>query len=391
MSKRRPPAPPTALPIFSREKDAALLRQTLERALKRAERDPKKLEQLTKQLRAPKRFSKALYRMLGAAATDTAPQIFRSLKARGPAMLLERRATIAGFEDRLYKTWKRPLDLLEMFIVVCMEMAEVLSARWPWRESPDRSLVFDVLRRLQARACQVAWEIVTLLKSGYAPAAHARWRTLHETAVTAHFIEKHGKDAAERYLLHEHVEALKAARQYQLYCRQLGYRRFSRKQMAEFRRNYNATLKKHGPYFKDDYGWAAVTLGRKRVTFADLEKSVRLQHLRPFYRMASYPVHATVKAIRPSLALAPGTDVLLTGPSNMGLPDPGHSAAISLTQITITLAMLWLTSDSLALTRVLLLFTDEIGDAFLKAQRALEAKARDRRRAARVRRTPRRK
>ena len=370
MSKPGPHAQ-TLGPLFSTDKDSAVITASLQSLLERARKDPHQLKKLQKALRRPERFMRAVVQAFVSATAKTVPVIFRSLKANGPAMLRERRAMIAAFERRLYKTWRRPLDLLEMLIVASAEAGESASAQWPWKESKDRSLVFDVVRRLQARACQVACEVLTLLKTGYAPAAHARWRTLHETAVTAAFIAKHGKPAAERFLAHEHVEAKKAARQYQRYTRRLGQVRYSLKEMATFRRRHRAKLKKYGPQFKDDYGWAAVTLGVKRATFADIEKDVGLDHMRPYYKMASYPVHATVKAIRFSLALAPGQDLLLTGPSNLGLTDPGHGAAIALAQTTITMLTMLPTSDSISVSQVLLSFADEIGQAFLVAQKAL--------------------
>ena len=52
--------------------------------------------------------------------------------------------------------------------------------------------VFFVLWRLHARSCQITMEILALLKSGFADGAHARWRTLHEIAVTALFIKQQG-------------------------------------------------------------------------------------------------------------------------------------------------------------------------------------------------------
>jgi len=52
---------------------------------------------------------------------------------------------------------------------------------------------FEALVRLQAGAARVAGEIYALLLSGYASGAHARWRTLHEIAVTALFIAQRGQ------------------------------------------------------------------------------------------------------------------------------------------------------------------------------------------------------
>lgn len=371
MTARSSPESPTYGPLFSTAKDAALIDASLQRIIERARTDPKQLEKLTKALQRPQRFATVLGEALTKAATKSAPRIFARLRSDGVAMLRDQRAMFSAFETRLYETWKEPLDLLEMMIVASAEAGESVSAQWPWKQSREQDAVFDVVRRLQARACQVAREVLALLKSGYAPAAHARWRTLHETAVTTHFIRKYGHRAAETFLAHEYIEARKAARDYQRYCRRLGYPRYTPNELASFRQKHHTRVKKYGDAFKGDYGWAAVTLGVKRVTFRDIEERAGFDHLRPYYRMASYPVHATVKSIHFSLALEDGKDLLLTGPSNLGLTEPGHGAALSLAQAGIAMLTLHPTSDTIAVAEVLLLFTDAIGKAFLKARRNL--------------------
>jgi hypothetical protein len=363
---------------FSRSSGKAHIDAAIARLVEKAQTDPAALKRLTKIARAPVRAAKAFSQVVVSVATEAGPRIFKGLKANGPAMLQSRQVMLRSFEGRLYQTWKRPLDLLEMLIVASAEIGESVSAAWPWRESEDNDLVFDVTRRLQARACQVAQEVLALLKSGYAPGAHARWRTLHETAATTLFITKYGKDVAERFLAHEYIEAQKAAKQYQRYHRRLGHERYTLKELAAFRRAYKNAVKLYGPEIKDfrGYGWASLALRRRSPTFADIEKAVQLDHIRPYYKMASHSVHANVKAIRFSLALAPDQDLLLTGPSNLGLTDPGHGAAISLGQTTIAMLGLHPSMDSLSMSRVIVLFMDEIGEAFLKAEQRLDKRAR---------------
>lgn len=141
----------------------------------------------------------------------------------------------------------------------------------------------------------------------------------------------------------------------------------------------DAAIQKYGPEFKGRYGWAAPALGRPCDQFEPLERHVKLDHLRPYYRMASYPVHATAKTINFSLALGNRRDVLLVGGSDLGLSDPGQCMAISLSQITLALLMLWPTTDSILLMRILQLLVDEIGTVFPKADRKLNGRARSHR------------
>jgi hypothetical protein len=368
------------LPLFSPDKDLALVRGALDSLADHARRDPKLAKRLIKLSKSPdftRKLIRETSRQAVAASAESAPRLYRALKAERARMLGQQHETLKGFERRLYKTWRQPLDLLELMILTCAEAAETISSQWPWDKDPDRSLVFDVVRRLQARACLVASEIHTLLRTGYAPAAHARWRSLHELAATALLItqrDRPSKELAERFLLHEHVDAWKAAQQYQKYSRRLHQRRFSQREMARFKQGFEAVLAKYGKDFKNQYGWAAAALNNPNPTFADIEVAAQLDHMRPYYKMASYPVHATAKTIRFSLALAGREDILITGPSNYGLTDPGHSTAISLGQATTPLITLWPTLDTIVLGRLITLFSDEIGKAFAAAQRRLDAK-----------------
>jgi hypothetical protein len=363
---------------FSPERDQAILLHALKTALEKEQGNPDRFR-LALKVVSKRRFLTKSYRILAEHAGESAPAVLKDLRAAAPTMLRQRHALIDGFERRLYETWRDPLDLLEMMIVCCIEGAEAVGDAWPWGKSPDDDVVYDVVRRLQAQGCLVATEVLALLKAGFASGAHARWRSLHELAVTASFIREHGKDTAERFLAHEHVEAFKAATLYQTHCRRLRQRRYTRKEMEVFTLARDAAIQKYGPEFKGRYGWAAPALGRPCDQFEPLERHVKLDHLRPYYRMASYPVHATAKTINFSLALGNRRDVLLVGGSDLGLSDPGQCMAISLSQITLALLMLWPTTDSILLMRILQLLVDEIGTVFPKADRKLNGRARSHR------------
>src|SRR2546423_12781767 len=59
--------------------------------------------------------------------------------------------------------------------------------------------------------------------------------------------------------------------------------------------------------------------------------------VRPYYRMASNPVHPNVRGSLFDLGVGGGREILLAGPSTAGLADPGHAACISLMQTTVCL------------------------------------------------------
>jgi hypothetical protein len=260
-----------------------------------------------------------------------------------------------------------------MFIEIALEVGSDFNQEFRAEASAENDLVFEVLTRLHARACQIASEILALLKSGHADGAHARWRSLHEIAVVSFFIKSAGNDVAERYLLHNAIESYKAAKLYQQYCARLGYEPISAEELKDIESTYQYLVGRFGPAYKEEYGWAASALCKDKPTFRDIEQEVGLDHLRPFYKMASHNVHANPKGVFFKLGLYPTSEeILLAGPSNAGLADPGHGTAISLGQITVALLITRPNIDRLVVCGILMKLTDEIGEEFLAVQKSLE-------------------
>ena len=119
-------------------------------------------------------------------------------------------------------------------------------------------------------------------------------------------------------------------------------------------------------------GQASDALGKEDPKFSDIEKDSNIEHLRPYYKMSSYNVHATPKGITFKLGLSPNVDIMLAGPSNAGLADPGHSTAISLNQITVALLKTRINLDRLLILQIMARLEDEIGSAFISAHDYVE-------------------
>ena len=302
-----------------------------------------------------------------------AQPILEQLKRDAPSMLRNCRRERRSFESNLARAWRKPLDLLEMLLAIALEAGDEFNHEFRAAASEEQNYVFEVLTRLHARACQITSEILALLRSGYADGAHARWRSLHEIAVIGFFIKSSGNEVAERYLLHDAIESYKAARQYQEHCTRLGYESLSEEEFNEIESTYQHLISRFGPSYKGDYGWAAPVIGNDRPTFRDIEKKVELDHLRPSYRLASHNVHANPKGVFFKLGLYPGSqDILLAGPSNTGLADPGHGTAISLGQITVALLTTKPNIDRLVICDTLMRLEQEIGEELLETQKSLE-------------------
>jgi hypothetical protein len=139
---------------------------------------------------------------------------------------------------------------------------------------------------------------------------------------------------------------------------------------------FNTVIAKYGPDFgKGDYGWAGHHLRKTKPTFKDIEAAVNIDHFRAYYRMASHNVHANPKGVFFKLGMLAESQVLLAGPSNAGLADPGHGAALSLSRVTAALVGLQQPStlDNNVALLMMVQLGDEIGEAFGAAHERLEA------------------
>jgi hypothetical protein len=282
-----------------------------------------------------------------------------------------------SFEKHVTGWWQGPLDNLGMMLTITNELATRLAheAR-PLRGTSARS----ALLRLQVRACQLGYEIQTLLAAGLPDAAYARWRTLHEVAITALYIRERGETMAERYLAHQVVEAVAAAESWNRHRRRLKTRSVAIASVRRLQARKAALLQRFGNNYKEPYGWAAENTNEMIRSFAVIEARVDMEHWRPFYKAASLRVHASPHALFNRFS-SYKSDVLIAGPSVFGLADAGQGVAISLNQITSALASLEDVSlDTLVALKVLKQLGLETIDAFVTVQRQLESAEERRRR-----------
>ncbi len=283
--------------------------------------------------------------------------------------LSESRDERTEFEVLIREIWGDAIDLAELQYHCALEAG---MARLASRPLADDDLQYSVLLRLHASACLIASEILALLRTGHASGAHARWRSLHETAVVAAFIRVNGH-VAERYLLHEVIESHKAAGEYATHAAVLGYEELSEAEMSDLKWKRDALVDRYGPGFASQYGWAGGTAGLgDRPRFSDIERACGMDHLRPHYRLASHATHANPKSITFNIGVRERASVMLAGPSTGGLADPGHGMCISLA--TVTMALLTFREPTLGDTvigEVLLNLSEAAGDAFIAAHRDL--------------------
>ncbi|HEP1007826.1 DUF5677 domain-containing protein [Escherichia coli] len=292
----------------------------------------------------------------------------KSLIGSANAMLREHRSLCDEFVERNISRWAEAFDLLETLIVICTESGEEFNRSYRPQAASEEDVVFDLVVRHHARACHIANEILCLLKNGFADAAQARWRALHEVAATAMFIAKHGKECAERFYYHEVVDSYTGMLEHKKYEHRLEAKGPTIEEIAECKVQFDLLIKKYGKKYADNYGWASYIFpNHNKVGFGAIEKDVQLEHMRPYYKWASQNVHTGSKAMRNRLGLCEtGDDILLVGQSDSGMADPAHATAISLMQITVTLLFLKPTIDHVVISKIIQDYSDEIGNVFLK-------------------------
>lgn len=129
---------------------------------------------------------------------EISPNVLESLYKDAPRALAERRRRRRSFERHLQRRWALGLNRLEMLLIIAEEAGATFLRRL---NNDDPNDVFaddeevgestcEAIVRLHARACRTAAESLCLLNGGYSDGATARWRSLHELAVTAMFLRE---------------------------------------------------------------------------------------------------------------------------------------------------------------------------------------------------------
>jgi len=147
----------------------------------------------------------------------------------------------------------------------------------------------------------------------------------------------------------------------------------------------------YGKGFEGQYGWAASALGRtdSRFGFRQIEEAAQLEHLRPYYKLASAAVHSNVGAITFTPGLLEDERILLSGASDLGLVEPTHGVAISLYVLAASFLATSPSLHGMITAHALGHLVDTMGKELLAANRGIRERIRkSRSRSRRKRPTP---
>lgn len=288
--------------------------------------------------------------------------------------VVERRQTA----QRVEQAWGSAFRGLDQLLSVCEEFGMIFAHRLASARG-DLPLTLRVLIALFHRGVQVGEETFLLLRGGFAAGAEGRWRTLHELAVVAAFIVKHGESTAERYILHNEVHVERSMRLEQQHHRALRMEPYPKEAMDDARRTVKELSKRFGRVFETDYGWAAADLGIRKddtrgPTFADLERRLGASHFRPLYSSASHNIHASVHGLFSNPSQVPDrTPMFLTRGSEFGVRLPAANTMVALQMLAQTLMTYWSLPHDLIGLKALANLVEEVAREFEACEKRLGA------------------
>lgn len=295
-----------------------------------------RLEEFSEEIDDDDEFSKAVSEFFD----DLVEGNYEGLMNHMDETLEERRETIDGFRDRLYDTWKQPIDLFEAYTIFCQELGQMYSHDRREEAMADEDLVHLALVKLHGRACLISREILTLIKNGFADAAHARWRSIHEVAVVAEFIRQSGQETAKRFLLHETIDDYHHALAIRDHQEELDVEPITDDEFEEIKSLREKLLDQFGQSYDGPWGWASHELNSGK--FQELEEKAGLEQHRPYYVYASKAnIHSGAKGTFDQLNTVRNNHVqgTIAAPSNYGFTLPATHTARALSLCTMSLIM----------------------------------------------------
>lgn len=301
-----------------------------------------------------------------AASEVAAEYTLKAVKKSWPKAAKHQLREDRKFKKHISELWGEPIELLAMILTICRELGDRVMEELAAKPKIKTPCLFHVMQRLHARSCQIADEIITLLRAGFPDGAMARWRSLHEVTVVLHFIWLHGESVASRYLNHNVIESYRAALKHDATCGRFDRAPLPEVDLAQLREMREVAIKKYGKEFAEDYGWAAKALKKTRPKFSDIQESVEQDHWRADYQIASYNVHAGSKGVTFRLS-TPYTDDVVSGASDFGLCEPGQNTAISLNQVAAIVIQIAPSIERVASAKAVDILCEETLESFSRS------------------------
>lgn len=285
---------------------------------------------------AKKRDKLSLNVLLGQAHAPLRKQAkaeLAKLRRNATARRKRREAQQRELEEFIEKHWGPAIELYETVMLAALDLGRhVAHQRIEAATRARKRVLFSTLITLHARACLVASEVITLIRTGHGAGAYGRWRTLHDISVVSAFLTRYGEDAAVRFYDHAKIEDLKTARLHREIHGTDAY--INEASIARMEQQRSELLARHGPAFGNDYGWAATFVGNNRPRWKHIEDHAEFAGARLHYRGASNIVHSNSVGTLINLRMQDGQLIAVNTPSDDGLGTPGFASLIPLMLVT---------------------------------------------------------
>ncbi len=317
-------------------------------------------------------------------AIETLPEVTRKIIEHVSKGILDRHQNewasfrrheergLSAFRINLEERWGLALDNLRVLHSISLSEGESFAQRLAHSKAKTGKLAREVVIKLHIRGCQVVAEIITLLENGFADGAMARWRTLHEITTVADIIANSTDGTAARYLEHEAIDAKRAMDTYLRVHMQLGYKAPSKREIAHIEATFREALVKYGESFATPLGWASEIVRKKAPRFSDLEEISGRTAMRSHYKLASYDVHASSRALTHRIGLLDKSVGPVAGATNAGLEEAGQNTAFTFAQLTWLVLKRGRRLDEAVIQKMFVDLRDKTATAFADAADQLQ-------------------
>jgi len=314
-----------------------------------------------------------VFKRLFAKVEDECKASFLSdINDRFPKILTDNRHDYAAFEARNLQRWKPSFDHLETMCLIARELGEMHGRSIKANNPEANNNVMAALAQIFPRALLVLEEIMCLLKGGFPDGALARWRSLHELAITAKYISKHGEDAAILYLLSFRFMSRNAAKQINSHSERANIDPISEEELKLLDESCQQAEKIIGRTVGVGQNSEWPGINRNHPTFKKIEENVEMDHWRPRYSWATTYTHASYRPMEGLLGSTGRTeDGYLVGQSSLGYTDPFQMTAITLMQITTTYLLHGANADRIVYVSILKDLSDQMSRICIENEKSI--------------------
>lgn len=279
---------------------------------------------------------------------------------------------IDKYKTNLYTDYKEAFDLFQIFIDINKYCGKRTLEELEKDQNYNLKKKHHIIFRIQSRSCQIASEILTLLRNGYPDGAQARWRTMHELAVILIILNESPDKTTEMFIDYGTIEKYKQSNDFEHQRHKIEWPALDVNQLTNLKDKRVELINKYGKEFANSYGWTKEILPKGRRNFRELEKLSGIDYMRPFYSWANDNIHSSITGLisrRGQIESGRESYLNLAGPSYYGFGDPAQFTITTLRGITSIILELYDDLENQVFDSLIYDLDGEIKEAFFDKQK----------------------